>query len=328
MFTINKPFLLHAITSVHAGSGSEIGNVDLPIQREKHTAYPKVESSSLKGSLRQNIASSVGNDPVAHADFSVVFGSAPKDTDSNESVASALSFLDARILLFPVKSLKGTFAWITCPHVLQRFNREMTLLNPISADKLGHLLLEVGEPGTVSGSALVAHHKEKNGDEEKLIVLEEYTFKVRQSDKAEQLARKLEDWVLENETPIGITERLVILSDDEFANFVKLSTEVNARIRVEDNGQVDGGLWYEENVPPETIFYSAILIGQVRAPQKSSKASRDGNNDMNRSELKSAQDVQNYVNEHFPTVFQLGGSNTIGRGIMRNIWIKGGNSHE
>lgn len=48
MFTYAKPFLLHAISSVHAGSGSELGIVDLPIQREKHTGFPKIESSTLK----------------------------------------------------------------------------------------------------------------------------------------------------------------------------------------------------------------------------------------------------------------------------------------
>ena len=36
-------------TSVHAGSGSELGIVDLPIQRERHTDYPVFHSSSIKG---------------------------------------------------------------------------------------------------------------------------------------------------------------------------------------------------------------------------------------------------------------------------------------
>jgi len=56
MYTKVKPFLLHAITSVHPGSGSEVGLVDLPIQREQHTGFPKIESSSLKGALRYTVS--------------------------------------------------------------------------------------------------------------------------------------------------------------------------------------------------------------------------------------------------------------------------------
>lgn len=55
MYTKVKPFLLHAISSVHPGSGSEVGLVDLPIQREKHTGFPKIESSSLKGAIRSTV---------------------------------------------------------------------------------------------------------------------------------------------------------------------------------------------------------------------------------------------------------------------------------
>ena len=41
--------------------------------------------------------------------------------------AGALSLTDARILAFPVRSLKGVFAWVTCPAVLGRLNRDLKL---------------------------------------------------------------------------------------------------------------------------------------------------------------------------------------------------------
>ena len=47
------PFFLICETPLHAGSGSDLGVIDLPIQRERHTTFPKIESSSLKGSLRE-----------------------------------------------------------------------------------------------------------------------------------------------------------------------------------------------------------------------------------------------------------------------------------
>ena len=53
MFKCKHPLFLQCQTPLHAGSGSEIGLVDLPIQRERHTTFPKIEASSLKGALRE-----------------------------------------------------------------------------------------------------------------------------------------------------------------------------------------------------------------------------------------------------------------------------------
>ena len=49
MFKVAKPVFLIVETPLHAGSGSDLGAVDLPIQRERHTDFPKVEGSSVKG---------------------------------------------------------------------------------------------------------------------------------------------------------------------------------------------------------------------------------------------------------------------------------------
>ena len=53
MFKRAKPLFLIVEPPLHAGSGSDLGIVDLPIQREKHTDYPKIEASGLKGSIRE-----------------------------------------------------------------------------------------------------------------------------------------------------------------------------------------------------------------------------------------------------------------------------------
>ena len=39
-------------TPLHMGTGTELGVVDLPVQREKHTGFPKGEASSIKGTFR------------------------------------------------------------------------------------------------------------------------------------------------------------------------------------------------------------------------------------------------------------------------------------
>lgn len=52
MFKRAKPLFFAVKTPLHAGSGNELGVVDLVIQRERHTGYPKIEASGVKGSLR------------------------------------------------------------------------------------------------------------------------------------------------------------------------------------------------------------------------------------------------------------------------------------
>jgi CRISPR-associated protein Cmr4 len=295
MYSLVRPFLLHAITSVHAGSGSEIGLVDLPIQREKHTGFPKIESSSLKGALRYTNES-----PLKTSDekkkFELIFGSSKKEQNNSDTQSSAIALSDARILLFPVKSMRGVFAWITCPQVLKRFNDEMKL----HQSKLEPLV--VPEANTVSSERLIV----ANGQ----IVLEEYNFSVNITDDAKKLAEQLSSLV-KKELYTDLRDRIVVLDDDDFADFVKLSTEINARIKINpETGTVDNGaLWYEENVPPETIFYSFLYIGQVR-----------GNG---LEGLKSAEDVEKFLVEEgrFPDVFQLGGNSTLGRGMLRRIWV-------
>ena len=117
MFRKVQPLFIIAETPGHAGSGRELGLVDLPIQRERHTDFPKIEASGLKGCIkeafetankevdingnkirpRDKIKYRKDNTEVERDYLSLVFG--PEDGDEH---ASAIAFTDARILLFPV----------------------------------------------------------------------------------------------------------------------------------------------------------------------------------------------------------------------------------
>jgi CRISPR-associated protein Cmr3 len=83
--------LLHALTPLHVGTGQAVGNVDLPIAREKATGFPIVPASALKGVLRDNF----NNQSWATQAFG--------DTDQ----AGAWVFTDLRILCLPVRSFFG-----------------------------------------------------------------------------------------------------------------------------------------------------------------------------------------------------------------------------
>ncbi len=104
---------IHAQTPMHPGAGTALGVVDLPVQRERHTQWPLIPGTSLKGVLRD--AARGPSDSSDEEKVTDAFGPDTKDADKH---AGAITVTDARLLAFPVRSLRGVFAWVTCPSVL------------------------------------------------------------------------------------------------------------------------------------------------------------------------------------------------------------------
>jgi len=94
----NLLFLMNQ-TPMHAGSGDSLGIIDMPIQRERHTSFPKIEASSLKGSIREHFERAKGE-----KDKGLLAAFGTEGENGKGSRAGALGFTDARLLLFPVKS--------------------------------------------------------------------------------------------------------------------------------------------------------------------------------------------------------------------------------
>ena len=46
-----KILYLFTRTPLHVGAGSSVGAIDQPIQRERHTGFPIIPASSLKGTF-------------------------------------------------------------------------------------------------------------------------------------------------------------------------------------------------------------------------------------------------------------------------------------
>ena len=203
------PFFLVCETPLHAGSGSDLGVIDLPIQRERHTTFPKIESSSLKGSLREAFESKPDLNKVDKIKIHLAFGYDEQEDDSEvidhfedeKQFQGALGFTDARLLLFPVKSMKGVFVWITCPKVLEQFRRDMSLDGIVLLDKGLKTLLDVVVPEVTSEKCLVSSDKvivnpQEKSELGKKIVLEEYAFTAIQSeDYCENLAACFAEWL-------------------------------------------------------------------------------------------------------------------------------------
>jgi len=305
------PLILIAESPIHAGSGSELGIVDLPIQREKYTNFPKIEGSGLKGCIREafrfskkeaNVESSLEN--MSNDDLiSLVFG--PEEGDAH---AGSIAFTDAKILLFPVKSLKGVFGWITCPMVLNRFVEDMKFADKV--DSIKEWNLEKIRYTVPEDSDLVIF-----GDR---IVLEEFTFKIEKSNKTSKVASILSNIVFNEDTAYEywkdkLRKNLVVLSDDDFQQFVTHSTEVITRTKIDsETGTVQSGaLWTEEYLPQDSILYSIVMTTPVRVKEEKKGPFKGENPD------EEAEKVMNFFKLKVPEVIHLGGNQTIGKGIVR-----------
>src|SRR5690606_22300928 len=85
--------------------------------------------SSLKGVLRQwarDARAPDGAPLLSEDDVRALFGEdrQPDQKAGITSHAGCVQIMEAKILAFPVRSLAGCFAWITCPPALQRFQRD------------------------------------------------------------------------------------------------------------------------------------------------------------------------------------------------------------
>lgn len=300
MFLKYKPFFLLAETPLHPGSGTELRAVDLPIQRERYTGFPKIESSGLKGCLRDAFEIKAGKDLT-----SALFGPEPEEGVFH---AGCLSFLDARILLFPVKSLKGVFAWITCPMVISRFIEDMQ----ITGKDLPWYPNDLVNTVPPSSSLLI------DGDK---VVLEEYAFPMRKEQRTGEIAQWFSQNIFPNDGAYNywrekLKKDLVVLSDDDFTDFVNTSTEVVTRIRINDAlGTVkEGALWTEEYLPQDTVLYSLVMASPPRLEEerKKEKLGLDGS-----SPKEEVEKVLKKFEEFLPPLIQLGGNQTIGKGLVR-----------
>jgi len=148
-------------------------------------------------------------------------------------------------LLFPVRSAKGAFALATCPHTLSRYKRDAS----VSLE-----LPEAPEPGScLAGAKVTLKNGEKRG-----VILEEYSFKhdgAFPEAWAKAICAVLRDATLE-----ASIDRLVYLSDEDFAHFAQNACQVLQHNRIDpESGTVDdGALFNEEVVPAESLFYGTL----------------------------------------------------------------------
>lgn len=301
MYKKIKPLFLICETPLHAGSGSDLGIVDLPIQRERSTDYPEVESSSLKGSIRMEFENIDSSDKDMKEKILLSFG--PEKGD----YAASLGFTDARLLLFPVKSMKGVYAWVTCEDVLQKFRDNLNLCNVKDMPAIPD------EKTVPEGSNLIIKTKDSLK-----AVLEEYTFDIEESKECSKLAEWIADIAFPKDEIFNyrknkLKKDLIVLDNNDFRDFVNLSTEVITRTKISaKTGTVEtGALFTEEYLPVESILYSLVMTSKIFTNKAEDKKVFSNNGNKKEEEL-----VMEFFEKNLPGTIQLGGNATIGKGLI------------
>ena len=132
MFEKRAAVFLYAVTPVHLGAGTATGVIDNPIQRERHTHHPSFAGSGIKGAVRHafgQLCNGTHQDRPIRELISLFFGPASQESDLH---AGAVSFGDAQLVAFPVRSLKNGYVYATCPHALSRAERLLGLVGAVS----------------------------------------------------------------------------------------------------------------------------------------------------------------------------------------------------
>ena len=295
----SKICVMHAISPIHAGAGSATGAVDLPIQRERHSGWPHIQASGVKGAFREHCQSiwmlkdleidlEVKDDKKQRAEELAkrIFGK----SDTSGSQAGAVTFSDARLLAFPVRSNLAPFVWVTCPSLLKRLGRDLHLieLNNTGLDK-----------ATISGD----EYGIINGEFTSELILEDICLKPGSVD-FKGLSTIFDQ--LDNDL-----DRLVLIPDHHFSFLMETATEIQAQIRIDSatGTTKKGSLRYEELLPADSVLYSVVFFGAERTEET------------NQIQLEM---LANAVLEAAKSHIQLGGDMTLGRGIFQLHWQQGG----
>lgn len=256
-------------TPLHVGAGSSVGAIDQPIVRERHTGFPVIPGSSLKGVLADLWSSDISVENSAkpcrdpNKEITWLFGS----DDADNSSAGALSLGEARTLAFPIRSARGSYAWITSPLVLARAERDgVPGVTALVGEAAANLTGENGDSFALfSEKGALATPCSKNSTKA-AVVLEDYVFK-HAGELPNDLHSSLRNVMPEESIMNELKDHLVVVSDGMLGYFSRTACEIAQHVRIDDaTGTADaGGLFNQENVPSETLFYSVVHASQGRS---------------------------------------------------------------
>ncbi|WP_347255958.1 type III-B CRISPR module RAMP protein Cmr4 [Brachymonas denitrificans] len=291
MFEKTSAIFLYAISPVHMGAGQAVDVIDNPIQRERHTSHPCFAGSGIKGAVRHNYKALGGDE----ADITRLLGPASGNGDLH---AGAVSFGDAQLVALPVRSLKGGYVYASCPQALARAQRLLAL----SSKPPQWQVITVQD-----GTCLVTNPDLLSGE---TLHLEAFEYVANASQELAQIGQDLSQRALPDAEAYAFFRNklktdLVLLSDTDFGYFAKnaMLVEPHVRINPETGTADDGGLFYTENLPPESLLIAPLLASKTRT----------GKADDHLEAEEVFAKIQPVINGK---LLQIGGDATTGRGLV------------
>jgi len=240
--------LVKTITNLHVGVGQSAGIVDLPVQRDS-LGFPNIPSSSIKGALKAHVQRN------CEKCAKNIFGPHPEE---RETFAGAFAVLDALLLTFPVRSLKGVYCHVTSPLLLERTKSYLDLLSTVESKKFDIIEKVLAIKPSDSEVYVVKEEADSiRALNNSAIFNEEYVLELKNNNELTELAKIL-----------GL-KRLAVVSDNLALALMEKSLIRSYRVRLKSETKtvVTGGLWSEESVPRETYFLTTFLYSDLRAPE-------------------------------------------------------------
>ncbi|HAZ63140.1 MAG TPA: type III-B CRISPR module RAMP protein Cmr4 [Armatimonadetes bacterium] len=232
-----RPFLLHALSPLHVGTGQSADIIDLPIARQRATNIPYVPGSALKGVLRS--AFEPGDEQYA------LFG---PETTNADAHAGSIIVGDALLLALPVRSFKGTFVWATSPLLLQLAR---------------HDLPELKVPAFPDQKRAVVSDRRRILYEEKKLFLADLDLPATATTEVKDLGAKIDGWLGYGD---WVQNRLAVVDDETMTFLLETCTQLDTRVRISNDTRTvaRGALWIEESLPAETLLWGLMAADTVR----------------------------------------------------------------
>lgn len=262
MYQAKAALFLYCVSPVHMGAGTAVGLIDNPVQRERHTEWPLFAGSGLKGALRHRLWASLSEDDRKRSEnlLNRLFG--PEAGNSNLH-AGAVSLGDAQLLAFPVRCTRRAYVYATSPTALARTRR--LLAHALDGGAPAWPELELG------ADRCAVTNPDLLDDGEKLH-LEVFQLQAQVSTELKTIS----EWLAERALPSGdaydffrekIRNDLVVLPDEDFGYFNRNATVVEPHVRINnETGAAEGtGLFYTENLPPESLLVAPLMTTRERS---------------------------------------------------------------
>jgi len=198
--------------------------------------------------------------------------------------------------------LKEAYVYATSPVALSRLLR---LLDIVGVEGPGVETV----PQPKEGTAVVLDEQLLADDK---LILEAYALEAR-GEGQEDLGR-IAEWLAEHAVPARpgffkskIQKHLVLLDENTFSHFVRHATVVEPHVRIDDEtgAAQDGGLFYTENLPPESLLVAPVMASRDRS----------GTQDDSGKDPLGAADILTHLSRGIDgQTIQVGGDATTGRG--------------